>query len=160
MGQRGKGAIFSLWEVTSHESALFELLSLLNCLHQGYYVVEEPQKQEQEYLQRSNIPGLELFVCSLRGRMEELINKSSRFQERTMAFSVTWSTAGNTGASNINSFLNTHINISSSHIYNGSISDKLDTLLFLFDLKKKFLLVEKKYVFLTLKSSSSKFINV
>ena len=46
MGQRGKGAIFSLWEVTSHESALFELLSLLNCLHQGHYMVEEPQKQE------------------------------------------------------------------------------------------------------------------
>ena len=46
MGQRGKGAIFPFWEVTSHESALFELLSLLNCLHQGHYMVEAPQKQE------------------------------------------------------------------------------------------------------------------
>lgn len=69
-------------------------------------------------------------MCSLWGGVGESVNKSNSFQEQTMPFSVTWSTAGNPVSSHFNSVLETHANFSSSHVYNAGISDTWGILFF------------------------------
>lgn len=69
--------ILPLWETTSRESAFFELLSLsLSRSPNGRYANKKTNKGT---LRRNSTPGLELSVCSLWGRVGELVNRSKWF---------------------------------------------------------------------------------